>query len=181
GFARMKRRQPPFELDVRLVRAADEAHRARTRAIALCRFLLRSDDVEVKRHAEVGVRVHADEVATAFARETKPRAASLTRAYHFRDDRLRALRGAPLDQIRNMSLEYACKPVERHCQFLSLPALAPNVSLSMTARRPAVSSATPSFAFRCFSMSVVIARRSYSWRQPHSSRAAVSSMRRGHD
>src|SRR5690606_34256374 len=132
GFARMKRRQPPFELDVRLVRAADEAHRARTRAIALCRFLLRSDDVEVKRHAEVGVRVHADEVATAFARETKPRAASLTRAYHFRDDRLRALRGAPLVQIRNMSLEYACKPVERHCQFLSLPALAPNVSLSMT-------------------------------------------------
>ena len=57
--------QSLFQFDVRLVGAVDEPHRAGAGAVLLAGFLLGGDDLRTQGHAQVGIRVHLEELFVA--------------------------------------------------------------------------------------------------------------------
>jgi len=119
GPTPVESRQFRFELDVGQAGAADEAHRPGPGAEARGGGLLGGDDVGSQRHAEVRVRVHADEGAVALSGEVEARAAAAGRRVGGDDDGFDPLGGAGFVKLGDVRGERAGHPVNRHALIMN--------------------------------------------------------------
>ncbi len=162
--------QPALELDVLGVGAADEAHRAGAGAQPARRLLLGRHHLGAQRHAQIAVGVHAQEGALALAGEQEPRSALTGRRLDAGDDVFRPLGGAAGLELGELGGQHPVQSIAGHRRYSPLPGLR-----GLTRRRARCRS--PSRA----SISRVVAARSHRGRQPHSSRAAESSIDSGQE
>lgn len=113
----MKFGQAAFQFDVRSVRAADEAHGARTGAEYLGCFFFSIDHLRPQRHAEIGIRIHANEGFVAFTLEDEAWTPATRRRHHAHYYRFLSLARALCFQIADLLPEYAGYFIERHLRF----------------------------------------------------------------
>ncbi len=114
GLAGMKRRQPGFESEVRLIGAADETHRAGPAAKSPDRRFLRLNHAFAQAHAEVVVGVHLEERGRALPLEQIPRPVTVPRRHHLHDDRFVALAGSATIDGRDLGAESLGESMKGH-------------------------------------------------------------------
>ena len=101
-------------------RAADEAHRARPRAVAAHGLLVGRDHAGIEREAQIAVGVHAQERLLAAARDEEARALAARRRHHADGDGLGAFQPPLAPELLELGLQQRRQPVRRHGDLLRL-------------------------------------------------------------
>ena len=112
--AAVKLGQRDFQLHMRLVGAADEPDGAGPDAVCLGSLLFRLDQLAAQGKAEIGVRVHPDELAVAEIFQQEAGAASGLRRLHRDHDLLVGLGGAGGFEVSELRLQILEELVQRH-------------------------------------------------------------------